>query len=84
MSEVIKLQEEELQNLKKLQNEGNEIQFALGQVEFSKINLEKTKSNILERLDKLQQEQTTVAKQLQEKYGEGNIDLEKGEFTKAS
>ena len=84
MSEVIKLQEEELQNLKKLQNEGNEIQFALGQVEVSKINLEKTKSNILERLDKLQQEQITVAKQLQEKYGEGNIDLEKGEFTKAS
>lgn len=84
MSEVIKLQEEELQNLKKLQNEGNEIQFALGQVEVSKINLEKTKSNILERLDKLQQEQTTLAKQLQEKYGEGNIDLEKGEFTKAS
>tara|TARA_R100001509_G_C4869635_1_gene216224 strand:- start:1160 stop:1414 length:255 start_codon:yes stop_codon:yes gene_type:complete len=84
MSTVVKLEEKELQNLKKLQNEGNEIQFALGQIEVSKNNLEKNKVSILEKLDKLQQKQTDLAKNLQEKYGEGNIDLEKGEFTKTN
>tara|TARA_R100001460_G_scaffold14047_2_gene31606 strand:+ start:13574 stop:13825 length:252 start_codon:yes stop_codon:yes gene_type:complete len=76
----IKLSQEELQQLKDFQKKDNEITFTLGQIELRKIYLEKEKQNLQTQYQTLLQNQEKVGKELQEKYGDGNIDLEKGEF----
>lgn len=71
-----KLTQEELEQLNKSQLQINQIVVSLGQLEIQK-------SNLLKQLDIIQEENKTLGQTLQEKYGDGNIDLEKGEFTPA-
>ena len=77
-----KLLKEELQKLKDFQRSENEITFALGQLEIRKTFLKNQKQDLKNNFQSLLQEQDKMGKELQEKYGEGNIDLEKGEFIK--
>lgn len=81
--ETVKLSQEELDKLQSLSDKGNNITMSLGQVEVNKAVLEGQKSSLLEQLAELQKEQNTLAKELQDKYGPGSIDLSSGEFTKA-
>ncbi len=74
MSQIIKLQEKELQNIKDAQTKITQLIYGLGQLEVQK-------TNILAQLEEAQLEQNTLGKDLQEKYGEGNINLETGEIT---
>lgn len=78
---IKKLSEEELQTLKDYQLRTNTIVGGLGKIELQFAALEDQKDIYLEDFQKLQQEQSKTAQELQEKYGEGNIDLEKGEIT---
>jgi hypothetical protein len=57
---------------------------ALGTVEYRIQLLELDKQALKSSLQKQIEEETTIAKELQEKYGDGNIDLEKGEFIPVS
>ena len=82
MSKTIKLSKEELQKLTGFNEKRNQITFNLGRVDIQKAILEGQRSIILENLAKLQEEENAVGKELQDKYGEGNIDLDTGEFTK--
>lgn len=77
-----KLLKEELQQLKDFQLKDNEITFALGQLEIRKIFIEKEKQKLQSQYQNQLQKQEKLGMELQEKYGEGNIDLEKGEFIK--
>jgi len=70
MSKKIKLSKEELEILKGYQQQQNSITFELGQVDINKAILEGQRASVLDKLG-----------DLQEKYGDGNIDLESGEFT---
>jgi len=72
----MKLSEKELQKLKELQTKGNELIFSLGQIEAQK-------ASVFNQIQEVQKEQNKLGKELQEKYGDGNINLETGEFTKA-
>ncbi len=81
MSKTIKLTEEELTILRDYQQKQNQITFNLGNVDIQKAILEGQRSTILENLANLQEESNKTAKELQDKYGDGNIDLETGEFT---
>lgn len=83
MSKTIKLSEEELQKLTGFNEKRNQITFNLGQTDVQRAILEGQRSVILENLAKLQEEENAMGKELQDKYGEGNIDLDTGEFTKA-
>lgn len=80
--ETQKLTEQELQDLKEFQVKSNQITMSLGQVEVQKAILEGQKSELLNQLADLQETQTKLGKELQEKYGIGNINIETGEFTK--
>ena len=74
------LTQEEIQSLKTIQtNQSNLIQ-TLGTVEYRIQLLELDKQALKLQLQKQIEEETKIAKELQEKYGDGNIDLEKGEF----
>jgi hypothetical protein len=75
-----KLSEEEVAKLKDYQNDTNEIVGALGQIELQFELLEEKKEEILEKFKKLRVDQSNLAKELTEKYGDGNLDLEKGEI----
>tara|TARA_R110001606_G_scaffold82192_1_gene188750 strand:- start:1517 stop:1771 length:255 start_codon:yes stop_codon:yes gene_type:complete len=81
MSKIVKLEEKELEVLREYQSKQNSITFNLGNVDIQKAILEGQRSQILEALANLQEESNKTAKELQDKYGDGNIDLETGEFT---
>lgn len=81
MSETIKLSKEELEILQNYQQRQNQITFELGNVDIQKAILEGQRSAILDKLADLQEESNKTAKELQEKYGEGTVNLESGEFT---
>lgn len=76
-----KLSKEELEKLNTFSKKQEEITVALGQLDIQKALLEGQRSMILEELSKLQEKQNVTAKELQSKYGDGNIDLDTGEFT---
>ena len=76
-----KLSEKELQILKEYQNKTNEIIATLGGIELQLDALETQKEETLDNFKVLQENQTKTGKELQDKYGEGNINLEDGEFT---
>mgnify|MGYP003964604527 CR=1 FL=1 len=78
---IKKLSKEEIQTLQDYQVKNNEIVGGLGTIELRIESLKKNKKSLLEEFEKLQKDQLDTGNQLQEKYGEGNIDLEKGEFT---
>jgi hypothetical protein len=75
-----KLSKEEVAKLKDYQNDTNEIVGALGQIELQFELLEEKKEEVLEKFKKLRVNQSNLAKELTEKYGDGNLDLEKGEI----
>jgi|TARA_R100000479_G_scaffold169571_1_gene111407 hypothetical protein len=81
MSKTIKLSKEELEILQGYQQKQNQITFNLGSVDIQKALLEGQRGAILENLADLQEKSNKTAKELQDKYGEGNINLETGEFT---
>ena len=78
-----KLSESELQILEDFQSRNNEIVVQVGATELRIDALERQQEDLLEKFQKLTEDQTKFGQELQEKYGDGNIDLEKGEFTAA-
>ena len=81
MSEKIKLSEEELKNLRDYQNKQTQLTINLGNVDIQKAMLEGQRSTILDKFADLQEGSNKTAKSLQDKYGDGSINLENGEFT---
>jgi predicted HicB family RNase H-like nuclease len=83
MSEIIKLSEETVKQLQEFQQSSNELVFTLGQIDFQRALIEGQRSEVLNQLADLQEKQNKLGKEIQEKHGEGNINLETGEFTKS-
>ena len=78
-----KLSEKELQSLNGFQTTNNEIVVEVGAAELRINALQKQKEDLLKRFQTLQIDQKEFGLEMQKKYGDGNIDLEKGEFTAA-
>ena len=76
-----KLSEKELQTLKEYQEKINIIVVNLGKLDLQINSLENTKKNLIKEYQEIEISQQKIALELQDKYGEGNIDLESGEFT---
>ena len=74
------LTEDEVSSLKDLKQQYRDLTEATGVVEMQKLNLEIKKEQIKEKLKSLQQREIELAKELEEKYGNGEISLESGEF----
>jgi hypothetical protein len=79
-----KLSEQEIQDLKEFQIKNNQIAMSLGQIEIQKVILENQKDELVNKLAELQETQTKLGKELQDKYGIGSINIETGEFTSES
>jgi hypothetical protein len=82
MNEQIKLSEEEIQTLSQLQSNQQNLIKSFGEIEFKIQLAESQKDSLIETLNSLVEEEKEVGKKLQDKYGNGTIDLESGLFTK--
>ena len=78
------LEQEELQQVKDVQQERLTLTDQFGVIEYNIQDLEQQKSQLISRLVILKQKEIELGKMLQEKYGDGTINIEKGEFTSSS
>ena len=74
------LTQEELQSLKSIQEKRIQLTEQFGIVEMRIQEIELQKEILKEELKKLQKEEITIGESLQKTYGDGTINLEKGEF----
>ena len=82
MSEQIKLSQEELNFIKQLQADQQNLITQFGSVEYQMQLLELQKDQLMESLNKLREQELTTGNELTQKYGNGTVDLESGTFTK--
>jgi hypothetical protein len=75
---------DELQSLKNFQTTRGQIVNDFGVIEFQIQELKTQKEMLVKALANLKVEENKVSQELQDKYGEGNIDLTSGEFVSAS
>jgi hypothetical protein len=87
MSEVKKLNEEEIAQIKEMQQQYNKFVFELGSFEAqladlanNKILVEEEKANVLKDIKSLASREKELLNALQAKYGVGNINIETGEI----
>tara|TARA_Y100000592_G_scaffold93728_1_gene157370 strand:+ start:1113 stop:1412 length:300 start_codon:yes stop_codon:yes gene_type:complete len=73
--------EQELNQLKELRTKLGNITIQLGQLQLTKIRLKNQEEEIKKEIILLEKEESTLAKNLSNKYGDGKIDLESGTFT---
>lgn len=78
------LTQEEIQSLKNIQTNQSLLIEQLGVLEYRILILEKEKQKLKQTLQNQLETEEQIGKQLQQKYGDGNIDLEKGEFIPVS
>lgn len=78
--EPIKLTEEEINTIRELQQKNNAVAVELGNVELSKLQIERRRAEIITFLEDLRKEEQTFGKEMNDKYGDGTIDLGSGEF----
>jgi hypothetical protein len=80
--EKILLTQEEIDSLKSIQEQNNQLIANFGQLEIAIQSLELQKEQLIEALTTLKTKENDMGKTLQDKYGNGNINIETGEFTK--
>ena len=81
--ETQKLTQEELDTIKGLQERSQPVVAEFGNIEVATINLASRKKEVVAYFEQLQEDEQKFGKELNEKYGNGTIDLEKGEFVPA-
>ena len=74
------LTQDELQSLKAIQERRIQLTEQFGIVEMRIQEIELQKEILKEELKKLQKEEIIIGESLQKTYGDGTINLEKGEF----
>jgi hypothetical protein len=74
------LTQEEIQKLTELKSQFNELVNVVGNVEIQMMDLQLKKEQLKSSLQNLQQQEISIAKELEDKYGQGSISLETGEF----
>jgi hypothetical protein len=72
---------DEIQKLKLIQQTRFQLNEKFGEIELNIQELKFKKEKLTEDLFQLIKEETIIGKELQQKYGDGTINLEKGEFT---
>ena len=82
MENRVKLDESEIQKIMDIQQRANRLSMELGKIELSKLSLDKKKDQIVSMLPELEKDENLLMEILKSKYGNGNIDLETGEFVK--
>jgi len=72
--------EEELKEIKDLRLSLDTVTFQLGRISVERIKLEETENTLKNQLKTLEKKESSIAKKLSSKYGNGSIDIETGSF----
>lgn len=72
---------QDIDKIKKLQEDLTSIGTQFGQIKIAKIKLEDQEVVLKKQLDLLTKEESDIAKAFTDKYGRGSLDVETGEFT---
>ena len=75
------LEQEEIQSIKDLQTKREQLMADFGFIEMRIQELELQKENLINLLVEIRNSEATLSNELQTKYGNGTIDLDKGEIT---
>lgn len=75
--------EEEKAKLAEFRQREEQIIIGLGQIEYQIQTLELDKDSLTESLSQLRKDQVALGQQMTETYGDGNVNIDTGEFTKA-
>ena len=78
------LTQEELTQVQSLQSKRDQLTIDFGFIELQIQELELQKESLIEQLSQLKSKEIQVGKEFQEKYGEGAINISKGEFTSSN
>ena len=76
------LEKKELDTIKEIQQTELNLVDQLGSIEYQIQTLRLQKDNLRQEIIKLQSKSLKFGEDLQQKYGDGNINIETGEFTK--
>lgn len=79
--ETKQLLQEELQQLKAIQEKSQAVVAELGQIELMRLQLNNRRQNTEEFLKELEQEEKTLSEFLEQKYGKVVVNIETGEIT---
>jgi hypothetical protein len=77
----MKLTKEELDIIEGLKKNKDNFLIELGQIKYNEILLNERNENALSFLQKLKEQEVSVMKSLEDKYGKGTVNVETGEFT---
>jgi peptidoglycan hydrolase CwlO-like protein len=80
--EKVLLKKQELDTIKEIQQTELNLVDQLGSIEYQIQTLNIQKDNLKQEVIKLQNKSKKFGDDLQQKYGDGNINIETGEFTK--
>lgn len=80
MSETVKLTQEELQKLGEIQQVMQNITFEYGNIELTRKALEDRVTRVDQALAQIREQEQSFAKEIEEKYGRGSINLQDGTF----
>jgi hypothetical protein len=72
---------QDIDKIKKLQENLTSIGTQFGQIKIAKMKLEDQEVVLKKQLDLLSKEENSIAKAFTDKYGKGSLDVETGEFT---
>lgn len=78
---MAQIKPEELQSINDLKVKFNQITFRLGQIELEKKDLEAESIFLINEFNKTAQTEKELLDNIQKEYGDGNLDLNTGEFT---
>jgi len=76
------LTKEELETLRLLQQDFQNLQFELGEIEIIKIQIEERYESVKQTLKETQIKEQSFTKSIKEKYGDISLNVETGEFSK--
>ncbi len=83
IKEVSRITEEELSQLKQIQEESDRMIYELGRLQYQKMFIESDELTIKEELAKLTKKSNDFTRELNQKYGEVTVNISTGEITKA-
>lgn len=79
--ETKQLSQQELQQVKAIQQNNQAITIEFGQIELAKIDLQDRIQSAKSFLKNLREEEKTLSQFLQQKYGKGSLNIQTGQFT---
>ena len=86
--QVVKIEEKDIERVKKFRSDFAEVTAKLGEVEVELINammivdnIKMAKDNFVNTFKQLRTDEVSLTKEFNEKYGTGEFDIENGTFT---